>query len=165
MTSKKQIAANKKNAQKSTGPKTTEGKKTSSKNAGKHLVFANEVVAEGEDPTLFAQLFNQLTEELSPQTQIEISLVERIAITSWRERRLAVAERNWLNKINRNRIYEIDPMTDDLSADPPPPSPPVRDQYLIGRYQVMLTNQARALLKELRAEQDRRMNTFDGDAI
>lgn len=57
MTSKKQFAANKKNAQKSTGPKTTEGKKMSSKNAGKHLVFANEVVAEGEDPTLFAQLF------------------------------------------------------------------------------------------------------------
>ncbi len=164
MTSKKQTSANKKNALKSTGPRTTEGKKTSSKNAGKHLVFANEVVAEGEDRALFAQLLNQLVQELSPETQIEISLVERIAITSWRERRLVVAERNWLNKVSRNRIYEIDPITDDMNAPPPPPSLSFSNQYLIGRYQVMLTNQARTLMRELRAEQDRRLNTVEGDA-
>lgn len=162
MPSKKQIAANKKNAMQSTGPRTPEGKRASSKNARKHLVFANDVVAEGEDRTLFTQLLDQLVEELSPETQIEMSIVERIAITGWRERRLAVAERNQLNEVSRNQIYVIDPIIDDLNAPPAAPSLSFSDQYLIGRYQVMLTNQARKLLKELRAEQDRRMNTIEG---
>ena len=164
MTSKKQIAANKKNALHSTGPRTPEGKRISSKNARKHLVFANDVVAEGEDGALFTQLLDQLVDELSPETQIEMSIVERIAITGWRERRLAVAERNRLNQENRYQFLEIDTLTKGFDAPSPPPSLSFSDQYLIGRYQVMLTNQARTLLKELRAEQDRRMNTIEGDA-
>ena len=52
MSTEKQINANRQNAQKSTGPKTAEGKATSSKNAVKHGLFAEEAVIYGENPAL-----------------------------------------------------------------------------------------------------------------
>ena len=50
MSSKAQVKANRKNAKKSTGPKTAEGKEKVSKNAAKHGLFAAEAVITGENP-------------------------------------------------------------------------------------------------------------------
>jgi hypothetical protein len=96
--SKRQITANQKNAQKSTGPKSETGKRASRANASKHLVFARDIVADHEDQDLFDRLLERLVIELEPETQIESSIVERLAVTIWRERRLAVAERVWLTR-------------------------------------------------------------------
>ncbi len=51
MSTTEQINANRQNAQKSTGPKTNEGKAAVSKNAVKHGLFAAEAVIEGENQT------------------------------------------------------------------------------------------------------------------
>ena len=50
MASEKQIAANRRNAAKSTGPKSTAGKEISRMNAAKHGMQAEHVVLPGESP-------------------------------------------------------------------------------------------------------------------
>ena len=89
--SAKQLAANRKNAQKSTGPKTPEGKRRSSRNALKHGLLAQEVVIlEGdgaETQEEFDAFLIDLCEELQPQGVVEEILVERIATCYWRLRR------------------------------------------------------------------------------
>ena len=50
MTTQAQIDANRRNAQLSTGPKTPEGKATSSQNATQHGLTSQRVVLPDEDP-------------------------------------------------------------------------------------------------------------------
>ena len=56
MTSQKQIEANRRNAQKSSGPKTIQGRSISRMNALKHGLLAEQVVVPGEDFEEFATL-------------------------------------------------------------------------------------------------------------
>ena len=54
MTTEAQVLANRSNAQKSTGPRTPEGKAAVAQNAVQHGLLAQEVVIKGEDPQEFA---------------------------------------------------------------------------------------------------------------
>ena len=53
MATKAQIKANKQNSQKSTGPRTAEGKAAVSQNAVKHGLFAHEALIHGESQADF----------------------------------------------------------------------------------------------------------------
>ena len=57
MATDKQIAANRLNAQKSTGPKTPEGRAAVRLNAIKHGLTAQSLVLPGENPEDFDELF------------------------------------------------------------------------------------------------------------
>jgi hypothetical protein len=59
MATKQQITANRINAQKSTGPQSPGGKTNSSRNATKHGLFANDVLAAGEAPELYDALLEE----------------------------------------------------------------------------------------------------------
>ena len=87
MTSQKQIEANQRNAQKSTGPKTPQGKSIVAQNATTHGFTANTPIIPGEDPTAYGAFKSQLIKELNPQGPTEIMLVERIIDLSWRLKR------------------------------------------------------------------------------
>ena len=87
MTSQKQIEANQRNAQKSTGPKTQQGKSIVAQNATTHGFTANTPIIPGEDPTAYGAFKSQLIKELNPQGPTEIMLVERIIDLSWRLKR------------------------------------------------------------------------------
>lgn len=91
-TSQKRIEANRRNALKSTGPKSPEGKATVRRNALKHALCAREVVISGgvctEDQAEFDALFVRLHDDLQPAGALEFALVEDIAICRWRRRRL-----------------------------------------------------------------------------
>jgi hypothetical protein len=82
-TSKKQVAANRGNAKKSTGPKTSKGKEIVRFNAVKHGMTALSPVisVEGFDecPEEFNTLHEQLVEELSPAGKLENLIVHKIA--------------------------------------------------------------------------------------
>jgi len=80
MATEKQIAANKSNALKSTGPKTVKGKSVSKLNAVKHGLLAEEVLVLGEDEEKYELLQDQLEAELSPEGVVEEDLVERIGV-------------------------------------------------------------------------------------
>ncbi len=87
MTTEAQAAANRVNAQKSTGPRTAEGKAAVTQNAVKHGLRAQAVVLPGEDGDEYARYRRQMTEQLQPADVQEIELAERIVGLSWRLRR------------------------------------------------------------------------------
>ena len=92
MTSAKQFAANKKNAQKSTGPNSAKGKAVSKLNALKHGLLSLEILLPGESEEALTELQQQLETELKPIGPIERQLVYRIASLLWRLRRASRAE-------------------------------------------------------------------------
>ena len=95
-TSQKKIESNGRNARKSTGPKTPEGKRAVRFNALKHGILAKEVVIEAgsgkESRAKFTELLTQLRQELQPEGILEEMQVERIAACYWRLRRAQRAE-------------------------------------------------------------------------
>jgi hypothetical protein len=92
VTSEKQIQANQRNAQKSTGPKTPEGKAAVRHNALRHGLLSRDAVVPGEDEAVFTGLGERLRDELQPVGELENMLVERIIAARWRLRRLGRVE-------------------------------------------------------------------------
>ncbi len=87
MSTEAQIKANQENAQKSTGPRTAEGKATVSQNAVKHGLFASDPVVLGEDQAEFKLHRERLLADWYPQGYMETVLAHRIISLSWRLRR------------------------------------------------------------------------------
>jgi len=86
MATEKQINANRKNAQKSTGPKTDEGKATVSQNAVKHGLFAQSVIY-GENQVEYEAFHDNFLAEHTPVGAMELFLAERAANLAWRLKR------------------------------------------------------------------------------
>jgi hypothetical protein len=85
MTSVKQLAANRANAKRSTGPKTKNGKARSKRNAVKHGLAAKQaILIEGEDPEDFEALSEDLIAKHRPSSAFAHELVMQIAVTTWR---------------------------------------------------------------------------------
>jgi len=87
MATQTQIAANRLNAQKSTGPRTAEGKAAVARNAIKHGLLARDAVIRGEDPEDFEAHRQAVLAELAPVGVLESALAERVAGLIWRLRR------------------------------------------------------------------------------
>ncbi len=92
MTSIKQTEANRRNAQKSTGPRTATGKAVARMNALNHGLRAVHLLIPGEDEEEFTQLREQLFEQFQPEGPLEAQLVDDILAGLWRKRRLVRAE-------------------------------------------------------------------------
>jgi len=94
--SPKQIEASRRNGQKSTGPKTPEGRAISKLNALKHGLLAKTVVVRGhqikESMHDFKKLCQEFYAELKPAGPLEELLVEQIVAVTWRLRRARTAE-------------------------------------------------------------------------
>ena len=86
------LAANRANAQRSTGPRTAEGKYASSQNATTHGLLSRQPLLAGEDPAEFEDPEARLVEESSPASAAEDLLVDDVAGLLWRLRRLAKVE-------------------------------------------------------------------------
>ncbi len=105
MTSEKQIRANKQNAKKSSGPKSAEGKREVSSNRITHGILSDKLLLGGENPQDYQSLLDNLQAQLRPVGALELSLVEKIAVILWRQRRLVSAETATIELgINPNRI-------------------------------------------------------------
>ena len=92
MTSLSQIEANRRNALKSTGPKTENGKQQSRRNALKHGLTAETVIEPLEDPEEYRAFEEAIVSEYAPQTPVEQELVHRLASLFWRLRRATSIE-------------------------------------------------------------------------
>jgi hypothetical protein len=101
MASEAQIAANRLNAQKSTGPKTAAGKAAVARSSLWHGLTAASLVVFDEDEADFDTFHTWLGQDFEPSGTLECSLVERIAVLSWRLRRVAKAEAALINKTAR----------------------------------------------------------------
>jgi hypothetical protein len=169
------ITANKANAQKSTGPRTTDGKARVSQNAFKHGLRSERNPLElAGDATLPAEREEFLTtlaafrDDLHAHGPIETALVERLAQINLRLNRAVRVETAHLklqatltlNEITAGTSAEIGP--NDLAMlsflrDP-------AALTLIGRYESRLSRDFRATLAELRRAQKLRNQSQSGIA-
>jgi hypothetical protein len=79
-----QLARNRANAEKSTGPRTPEGKRNSSHNAITHGFLARSILLPGESATRFHALVASYARRFQPASQDEHDLVETMAVCRWR---------------------------------------------------------------------------------
>ena len=87
MTSLKQIEANRRNALKSTGPTTPEGKESSRRNALRHGLTAETVIAALEDAEDYQAFEAAVIADYDAESAVERELVLRLASVLWRLRR------------------------------------------------------------------------------
>ena len=92
MTSLKQIEANRRNAQKSTGPTSAEGKQRASRNALRHGLTAETVIGPLEDVEDYEAFEESVAASFDPETAVERELILRLASLLWRLRRATSIE-------------------------------------------------------------------------
>ena len=92
MASQKQIAANRTNARKSTGPRSAEGKAASRMNALKSGIDAQSQIIRGEEAANLEILRSEYYDRFRPTAPVERMLVDALIDTEWLLRRFRVAE-------------------------------------------------------------------------
>src|SRR5579862_5167225 len=94
--SARKLESNRRNALRSTGPRTAAGKAVSRMNAVRHGVLSEAVVVRGsrvqETAEEFEELRKHFREGLRPVGRLEEALVERIVMAHWRLRRVLAME-------------------------------------------------------------------------
>ncbi len=156
MSTQAQIIANRRNAQKSTGPKTPRGKTTISHNALTNGFFARQAVISSEDQAEFDLYRQQFLEELSPETSMESMLAERIVNLSWRLIRTGRIQNQTIDALNtpdpNNPITKLkESILKNLNktqALPPEPPP----DLLLGRLAIKDFSHGRVLERLLMYE-------------
>jgi len=94
-----QIEANRRNSQKSTGPRSPAGRAVSRFNALKSGIDAKSMIIPGEDPEELEALAANYQKEFQPASPLEQFLVDTIVGADWQLRRLRAIETSlWLYK-------------------------------------------------------------------
>jgi len=100
MSTEAQILANRRNAQKSTGPRSRRGKAAVSQNAVKHGLLARQAIISSESQADFDLYRQQLLAELAPASPMESMLAERIVTLSWRLKRVCRIQNQTIDALN-----------------------------------------------------------------
>ncbi|MBC8107375.1 MAG: hypothetical protein H7Z14_12350 [Anaerolineae bacterium] len=149
MCSKNMRAANRRNAQKSTGPKSEEGKSRSSQNAITHGLSARSAVVLDESIEEFDAFAQAVRDDFRPRGPMESVLVDRIIHLSWKLRRIP--------KIEAEMLVEPDPSLElDLFHDVGKVSRQ-RISYLMRRY-LRGTNDAMSKVQTYEMRMDRTLH-------
>jgi hypothetical protein len=126
MSSVRQIEANRRNSQKSTGPKSATGKAASRFNALRHGLTAKHCTISVEDGPEFNQIRDEFLAEHQPTTPTEFFLVEQIVVSAWRLRRLRKTETAFLTA-------EIERLSEQAEARYTSPSGAERVAHVVDR--------------------------------
>jgi len=183
MTSDSQTLANQANSQHSTGAKTAAGKLAVSQNAIRHGLLSNKLFLANESTADYADLMAGLVESCKPVGHLESLMVEKIAVSFWRQRRLVNAEAAAITFESLQEAMRIqqqiddvdDPLNFDLSLTTDAAkkqkkgqlaelgkmaqarsSAPINNELLI-RYSTGLDNELFKAIAALRAEQEFRI--------
>ena len=112
MATERQIAANRANAKRSTGPVTEAGKQASSQNALHHGLLSHScIILKGERADRFDALLASLIQEFQPTTPNEHMLIQTMAVARWRQ------VRNWTIQ---TATIELETANQDPEAGSPP---------------------------------------------
>jgi hypothetical protein len=115
MTSYRQIEANRRNALRSTGPKTEAGKQVSRCNAVRHGLTAETVIGALEDAEDYKAFEAAITADYEAQSAVERELVLRLASVLWRLRRATMME-NGLFDIQAEHLRDYRQTRDSIPA-------------------------------------------------
>jgi hypothetical protein len=112
MTSFRQFEANQRNALRSTGPKTEDGKRQSRGNAVRHGLTAETVIGSLEDAEDYKAFEAAIISDYRAETAVERELVLRLASLLWRLRRATAIETDLLEiqaEVLRGRRPDVAP--------------------------------------------------------
>ncbi len=147
MASEKQIEANRRNAQKSTGPRSEEGKARSAQNAFKHGLTSRTVCLAEEDEEQYMEVRILLAEELRPLGALETMVVNRIAAQMWRLSRVPGIEAEIFDRLRHDGLGQDEGLAGAWLRDG---SPYEGSLSRLSRYETALERSISRLLKELR---------------
>src|ERR1700693_6374260 len=118
MATEKQTAANRMNAEKSSGPRTTTGKATSRFNALKHGIYAVHQIMFDEKAEDLAELAAEYHEHHSPADANERFLVDTLVANDWRTRPMRRVEAAlWYRAYNTFVVKNIEVTLKCTSGD------------------------------------------------
>src|SRR5437868_14500394 len=106
MTTYKQMEANRRNAKRSTGPITEQGKLRSRRNAVRHGLTAETVIGALEDAEDYKAFEAAVIADYDAQSAVERELVLRLASLLWRIRRTTIMETG-LFEIQARQLLEF----------------------------------------------------------
>lgn len=92
MATPKQQFANQANAQRSTGPKTDEGKTRSAANARKHGLCASNLLIADEDKEAYLTMASGFYSAIAPRNQVEETIFDELVAAAWNLRRARLLE-------------------------------------------------------------------------
>jgi hypothetical protein len=162
----KQIAANRANAQKSTGPSSPAGKSRASRNSYRHGLLSKNLILGWEEEKEFRRLVNALNAEHRPQGATETLLVEQMAVSLWKISRLtgmesAVMERQFTDYLTAG--FNPGKTTEDKFNFALSHTLPKNLQVLLN-YEALLNKGYYRALNTLQALQARRETIIEGEA-
>jgi hypothetical protein len=99
MTAAARATINRENAQSSTGPRTEEGKRASSRNSIRHGLTSTQIVMPGEDAAAYEEMRQGMQDSYCPANEPERALVDQIAANYWRLQRAQRVETAFLAKL------------------------------------------------------------------
>jgi hypothetical protein len=114
MSTEAQIDANRRNAEASTGPRTTEGKARVSRNSTTFGLYSTGDVVRPEEESLYQAFCEDFQRQLAPQGAMETTLAGEIVHAAWRLRRCAQAESTLAAHFDAQS--GLDPMLDPATA-------------------------------------------------
>jgi hypothetical protein len=153
--SARQLAANRANAQKSTGPKSPEGKARSSRNGIRHGLTTTTFLVRNEDVPYFTDFRNAFLDRFNPRDKVELYQVEVMVHARWNQRRAWTIENEILNIEMKRRLEDLEEEfivfteTTRLALAMEHCMSESRAVALIHRYEVRLENQFHRALKTL----------------
>jgi hypothetical protein len=103
------MLANRRNSEKSTGPRTAKGKAISAKNATKHGLFAQNDVVIPENQAAFDAFRDDMLAELAPAGTMESVLAGRIVSLAWRLKRAERMQNELIDVKIRREINDFRP--------------------------------------------------------
>jgi hypothetical protein len=142
----KRTLASRANGKLSRGPVTPAGLLRSSANSTRHALLSENLVLNDESKDLFALLHQQFIDRLNPTDGMEICLVEDLASTVWRQRRLVAIETHLFKEAAAKRpeptyLGRIGGAFSDLCRTP--------EIHLLDRYESRLHRMFQRTLKNL----------------
>ena len=152
--------ANRNNAQRSTGPRTPEGKARSRANALKHGLLAETILINDRDPDEepqdFDDLLSALIDDVQPAGAREQLLVERLAVCYWRLRRAHRFEAHYIDAHRRAQRASLGRSAEEAGV-PKPPLPVSEWASNLIRYESLIDRELHRTLQQLdRLQRQRR---------
>ena len=171
----RKVESNRRNSQKSTGPKTTTGKKRVSRNAVRHGFFSKFLLIQHRDgkesQNEYDDFYTGIRKHYQPVGWLEELWVEKIAVWSWRLRRLIRCESGQIARALAGHSYELQQSRAEDLAEPEsvPSSNPEMDAMTdhlflpekeeldkLLRYEAMINRHLNHAIAELERVQARR---------
>src|SRR5215212_5025264 len=145
--SEKRIQAARANGAKSRGPVTKEGKANSSRNAIRHGLLASTVLVGEECRHNFKAVFDLFVQRFRPADGVELCMIEELAASTWRLRRVWAMESEMLDGAMRDQTagVEITRMTAAFTGLASRP-----EIHLLHRYETRLRMMYQRSLHNLR---------------